>query len=154
MTTATALIEPRDVASEMLGRIVLAVGEMEYHVGLCLCRLVDSPEFELLMPIVDSLTLKLKLDMLNELVAGHFAESPGCLAEFAHWHGRLGQLGVRRSRFVHGRWDSDIDALRPARAGGLPRAVCDVAELREECRRAEVLGGIFQGWCGRWLGLG
>ncbi|HEV7777540.1 MAG TPA: hypothetical protein VGO76_11790 [Luteibacter sp.] len=153
MNTATALIEPRVVASEMLGRIVLAVGEMEYKVGLCLCRLVDAPEFEVLAPIVDTLSLKPRLDMLNDLVAAHFAGSPGCLSEFAHWHGRLGQLGDRRSGFVHGRWDSDIDALRPARFKGRPKAVCHVAELREECRRAEVLGGIFQGWRGRWLGL-
>jgi hypothetical protein len=127
MNTATALTEPRDVASEMLGRIVLAFGEMDYQVSLCVLRLVATSTFEIFTPIVEAMVLKEKLDVLEEMVAVRFADTPACLEAFARWYGPLGRLRLRRNRLMHGRWDSNIDALRTARFKSQSMAVCNVA---------------------------
>jgi hypothetical protein len=151
MTGTTAPIEPRDAACQLLGHIILRLGEMAYHLGACLHQRAATPEFETFAPIIDTMMLKQKLDILNDMVAVRFAGTPACLDGFARWHGRLGRLRLRCSGFVHGHGDDDIDALRPARTRGYARAVCDIAELREACRRADELGDAFRSWRERWL---
>jgi hypothetical protein len=151
MTANSAPAEPRDIAGELIGRLILAFGEMENQVSLCLHRLAATPEFALFTPIADSLVLKQKLDILNEMVAARSADTPACWDEFVRWYRPLRRLRRRRDGIVHGYWDSEIGALRPMKFKKHPTMTRSLAELREECRRAEALRESFSAWRKCWL---
>ncbi len=151
MTATPAQAEPRDIAGELIGRLILAFGDMEHQVSLSLGYLAATPEFTIFETIVDSMVLKQKLGILHDMVGEHFADAPACLEEFARWHGPMRRLRLRRNRLIHGRWDSEINAFRPGRFRRYVAPVCDLAELREECRRTEALRETLDGWRGRWL---
>ncbi len=134
---------PRDVAGDLIGRLILTFGDMEHQVSLCLHRLAATPEFALFTPIADTLVLKQKLDVFKDMVVACFADSPACLDEFVRWHRRLCKLRRRRDGLIHGYWDPDINALRPMKFKKHSTMTCNLAELREECRRTEVLRDTF-----------
>jgi hypothetical protein len=151
MSATNEHAEPRDVAGDLIGRLILAFGDMEYQVSLCLHRLAAIPEFGLFAPIADTLVLKQKLDVFKDMVVARFADSPACLDEFVLWHRRLCKLRRRRDGLIHGYWDHEINALRPMKFKKHSTMTCNLAELREECRRTEALRASFRGWRERWL---
>jgi hypothetical protein len=152
MTATPTHAEPRVIAGELIGRLILAFGDMEHQVGLSLGYLAATPEFTIFEPIVDSMALKQKLAILHDMVGEHLADKPACLEEFARWHGPMRRLRLRHHRLIHGRWDSEINAFRPGRVRRNVAPVWDLAELREECRRTEALRETLGGWRERWLG--
>ena len=136
MPATNAQPEPREVAGDLIGRLILAFGEMEYQVSLCLHHLAATPEFALFTPIADSLVLKQKLEILNDMVAARSDDAPACWDEFVLWYRPLRRLRRRRDGIVHSYWDSEVGALRPMKFKKHPTLTRTLAELREECRRA------------------
>jgi hypothetical protein len=143
-----------------MGRMVFSLADIERGADLCFRQLIATDESDVLTPLVTKLALKQKLDTSFHRVPRRFADVPGCIDEFARWHGQADRMRVRRNDLVHGCWHAASERLelsvssRGALARHAGERAYNVAMLCREAKWAERLRDTFGLWREQWMARG
>ncbi|MCY1301033.1 hypothetical protein D9M68_725070 [compost metagenome] len=131
-------------AAVVVGQIVFAFSSFETNLSLCIRSAIGGQGSELVVPLLERLNFKAKLDALLEIVQLRFPAEQACLSDFAAWHKEMDKLRARRNSFIHGRWgfldyQQQVVNVRPGQitSVALPETRYTLDELRHELAEIE-----------------
>lgn len=149
--------ELEDATATVIGRITLVLSRLEFNLGLYLRNAVGGSDPAGANALVCRLSLKSKMDALQEVVAHKFVVQPEASNELGQWIRAMDSLRSRRKSFVHGRWGFDTYSQEIVNvAPGLPSSRpqkefrLSVDELESSLTEAEKLAAAFSAWSNKW----
>ncbi|MGN6740283.1 hypothetical protein [Dyella sp.] len=149
--------ELEDAAAITIGRITLVLSRLEFNLGLYLRAAVGGRDPVSANALVERLTLKRKMDALQEVVAHKFLAQPEASNELEQWIRSVDSLRSKRNSFVHGRWgfntfSQELVNVAPGLPSSRPQKEVrfSVDELESTLAEAQGLATTFSAWSKRW----
>ena len=91
-------------AAAHVGQLIFAFSRLDFLLALAIRNLTSTQSPEKLVPLIERLGFKDRLDCLRELVNGADALTTQSVQTFHAWHSSADKLRTTRNAFVHGRW--------------------------------------------------
>lgn len=107
-------------AAVQLGHMIFEISRLEMNLGLCLVWVEGGGKLESLTKSVESLSLKAKLDKLEEQVKANLPDRSTGREAYEHWLQRAHAIRQLRNNLIHGRWGVEAHINKVVNVLGLP----------------------------------